>query len=368
MHKIFRSVLHLLAIHSALFMPAFSFAAAEQVAVAVYANDDASKKYERAVQAKLEAILSDAGLTVLDEEKAKKLKNGWVELADPGKLITAEDFVRNAGKYDVSKVYRVSFSGGVSNALDLFYTATASAQLRIIDADARVKSASSSPMGIKGFPPSDALTADAALVNAVQRAVDSVAEASGLAVSVPTIARSLPLGLELHTASVPLSPLERKQPGANDTWTKGAKFFDDGGWTIEEPACKAVSDDGQMGVLGGYTRARRGYGGRLHMVDIASTKELTVFTMHELGPRLSGENGTSEPFACTFLGNWRYLVAMTGNRIACFDVERGQETCNITYSNGPKNGKLSLWKSDKDRYLQVDTDQGTTVYKIAVKK
>lgn len=351
-----------------LLIPHVSFAASEQVAVAVYANDDASKKYERAVQAKMEAILSDAGLTILDEEKAKKLKSGWVELADPGKLITAEDFVRNAGKYDVSKVYRVSFSGGVSHALELFYTATASAQLRVIDAEAKVKSASSAPMGIKGFPPSDALTADAALVNALQRAVDSVAEISGLSVSVPTIAKSIPVTLELQTASVPLTPVDKKSIVSNEAWIKGAKFFDDGGWTVEESACKAVSDDGQMGVLGGYTRARRGYGGRLHMVDITSGKELTIFTMHELGPRLSGENGTSEPFACTFLGNWRYLVAMTGNRLACFDVERGQETCNIAYSNGPKNGKLSIWKSDKDRYLQVETDQGRNVYKIAVKK
>lgn len=340
----------------------------EQVAVAVYANDAAGKKYERAVQAKMESILSDAGLTVLDEERAKKLKNGWVELADPGRLITAEDFVRNAGKYEVSKVYRLSFNGGVSSALDLFYTATASAQLRIIDADAKVKASSSSPMGIKGFPPSDALTADAALVNALQRAVDSVAEASGLSVSVPTIAKSIPLTLEAEASPPTLLPVERRPTTGSDTWTKAAKFFDDGGWTTEEPACKAVSDDGQVGVQGGYTHARRGYGGRLHMVDIATSKEITLFTMHELGPRLSGENGTSEPFACQFLGNWRYLVAMTGNRIACFDVERGQETCNITYSNGPKNGQLSIWKSDKDRYLKVETNQGVNVYRIALKK
>jgi hypothetical protein len=350
------------------FFASGAMAAADQVAVAVYANDAASKKYERAVQAKMETILSDAGLTVLDEEKAKKLKTGWVDLADPGKLITAEDFVRNAGKYEVSKVYRVSFSGGVNNALDLFYTATASAQLRVIDSDAKVKSASSAPMGIKGFPPSDALTADAALINALQRAMDSVAEASGLPVSVPTIAKSIPLTLEAQTATVPLTPLERKEDSTKGAWTKGAKLFDDGGWTIEEPACTAVSDDGQVGVLGGYTRARRGYGGRLHLIDVATAKEFTLFTVHELGPRLSGENGTSEPFACQFLGNWRYLVAMTGNRIACFDVERGQETCNIAYSNGPKNGKLSLWKLEKDRYLKAETDQGTSIYKIVLKK
>ncbi len=340
----------------------------DQVAITVYANDAASKKYERAVQARVESILSDAGITVLDEEKAKKLKNGWVDLADPGHLITAEEFIRNAGKYDVKRVYRVSFTTGLSNPLGLFFTATAAMQVRVIDEEAKVRSSSSVPMGVRGFPPSDALTADAALVNALQRAADSAAEAMGLNVLIPTMARVVPLTLVAEPVPPSGVTLEVSVPNPGNSWAKGAKFFADGGWTTEDEACKAVSDDGQLGVVGGYTHAKRGHGGRLHIIDIATAKELTVFSMHELGPRLSGENGSAEPFACKFLGSWRYLVAMTGNKISCFDVERGLETCSIPYSNGPKSGRLSVWKSGTDRFVKSETDKGSNFYRIALKK
>ena len=345
--------------------PAF---AADQVSVAVFANEASQKKYERAVQARMEEVLTDAGITVLDEEKAKKLRNGWVDLADPGHLVTAEEFMKNAGKFDVKRVYRVSFNAGVTSPLGMFYTATSAVQIRVIDADARVQPFASQPMGIKGFPPSDALTADAAVVNAIQRAVDSAAETSGLSVASPMIAKVIPLTLVAEANPPALVPVESAPGNKGDAWTKGAKFYDNGGWTIEEAACKAVSDDGQMGVLGGYSHARRGHGGRLHLIDIASNQETQVLNMHEIGQRLSGENGTSEPFACQFLGNWRYLIAMTGNKLSCFDVERGLETCTIGYTNGPGKGKLSVWKADADRYIKAETDKGTSYYRIALKK
>ena len=58
--------------------------AADTVAVAVYASDPAFKKYERAVQARLEEILADSGMKPLDEAKARDLRDNWVDLADPG--------------------------------------------------------------------------------------------------------------------------------------------------------------------------------------------------------------------------------------------------------------------------------------------
>lgn len=353
---------------SGLWMVGISAFAADQVSVAVFANDASQKKYERAVQARMEAVLTDAGVTVLDEEKAKKLRTGWVDLADPSHLITAEEFLQNAGKFDVKRVYRVSFNAGVSSPLDLFFTATSAVQIRVIDADAKVQPFASLPMGLKGFPPSDALTADAALVNAMQRAVDSAAEASGLVVSAPTIAKAIPLTLEVDPSPPALVPTEQVVANKPDGWIKGAKLFDNGGWTIEDTACKAVSDDGQMGVLGGYTHAKRGHGGRLHVVDIASGMETMLFNMHDLGPRLSGENGTAEPFACQFLGNWRYLIAMSGNKLSCFDVERGLETCSIAYADGPSKGKMSVWKSGPQRYIKAETDKGTNFYRIVLKK
>ena len=69
--------------------------AADAVAVATFAADPALKKFERAVQARLEAVLADSGLAPLDEDRARDLRDNWVDLADPGHLVTAasKDFM-----------------------------------------------------------------------------------------------------------------------------------------------------------------------------------------------------------------------------------------------------------------------------------
>lgn len=347
--------------------------AADQVAVAVFANEAGASKYERVLQARLESLLADAGMTVLDEAKAKKMKSGWVDLADPGHLVTAEEFLKNAGKYDVSKVYKVSFNTGVSNPLGLFYTATAAVQVRVIDKDARVQSSASTPMGVKGFPPSDGLTADAAVVNALQRAMDSAAQESGVSVLAPTLPRAIPVTLELAgTAPTGLSALALAKPAVADRWTESAVLFGEV-WKKETASCNAVSSDGQLGVLGGYMSEYlrfdkiRNYGGRLHIVDIQQAREVNTFTLHALGKRASGEDGTSEPLACTFLGSWRHVVAMTGNKVSCFDVERGTETCTLPVPGAPSKAAFSLWKAGSDSYLKVETDQGVSYYKIVKK-
>ncbi len=348
--------------------------AADQVAVAVYASDAQYQKYERAVLARMEAVLTDAGITVLDEDKAKKLRTGWVDLADPSHMVTAEEFIQKAGKYDVQRVYRVSFNAGITHPLGLFFTATSAVQIRVIDFDARVKPASSSPMGTKGFPPSDALTSDAALVNALQRAVDSAAEVSGLTVAIPTIARSIPLGLESVSAPPSAAPLPVPAASAiAGDWVRAASLYAED-WKKEDPACQSVSDDGQMGVLGGYVSEFRRweklrlYGSRLHLIDIHNVREQVTFTLHGVGQRASGENGSSEPLACLFLGNWRYLVGMSGNKLACFDVERGLETCSIPLDDAPARATLSIWQAGDQRYVRSESDKGIHFYRIVVQK
>lgn len=347
--------------------------AAEQVAVAVFASEAGSSKYERVLQARLESLLDEAGLTVLDEAKAKKMKTGWVDLADPGHLVTAEEFLKNAGKYDVSKVYKVSFNSGVNSTLGLFYTASAAVQVRVIDKDARVKAGASLPMGVKGFPPSDGLTADAAIVNALQRALDSAAQEAGIPVLAPTLPRAIPLTLELAaTAPAGLTELKVAAPAVGDQWKESAVLLAET-WKKESPGCAAVSSDGQLGVLGGYMSEFlrfdkiRNYGGRLHLIDIAQKKEINTFTLHELGKRASGENGTSEPLACTFLGSWRHLVAITGNKLSCYDVERGTESCSLQVAGAPDKASFSLWQAGSDSYLKVLADGAVSYYKIVKK-
>jgi hypothetical protein len=271
------------------------------VAVAVYANEPALKKYERAVQARLEEILADSGFKPLDEAKARELRDNWVDLADPGHLITAEEIAAKAGRYEVTRVFRASFNAAAVQPLGLYHSATAQLQLRVIDREAQVKATPSLPMGTRGFPPSDATTLDAALVNALQRAVDSAAEAASLKVLAPASARVVPLVLEpvgaLPAQAQPLAEAAAPTPAG---WEKAAVLLAER-WKREEPSCQATSPDGGYAVLGTYAwsldrlardNARR-YGGYLHLVDVKAQKALTQLTLHELGQRGAGENGSS---------------------------------------------------------------------------
>lgn len=77
------------------------------MAVIVYPQSTLAKQYARIALARLEQVLTDNGVTLLDQKKAEELKKGWKKLEDPGALITAEKFVKSAGKYAIEGVYRV---------------------------------------------------------------------------------------------------------------------------------------------------------------------------------------------------------------------------------------------------------------------
>lgn len=350
--------------------------AAEKVAVAVFAGDPAAKRYEKAVQARLEEILADSGFEPLDEVKAKDLRDNWVDLADPGHLITAEEIAAKAGKYEVQRVFRASFTTGSSQPLGLFHSATAQLQLRVIDRDARVKAHQSAPMGTRGFAPSDATTADAALVNALQRAVDSVAEAATLKVLAPAAARALPLTLEAVAAPpTGLQPLDVAARPVAPGWESAAVLLSER-WRGEDRHCTAVSPDGGFAVQGTLAwsvdrlardNARR-YGGYLHLINVADKREVAQLTVHELGQRGAGENGPSAALACSFLGDWRHLVAASGNRLVCFDVERGRETCSLPVAGAPDKASLHLLAGGSERFVELRTPRGSSFYRVATRR
>ena len=345
--------------------PAAPARAAQTVAVAVYAADPAMKKFERAVQSRLEEVLADSGLAPLDEARAKELRDNWVDLADPGHLVTAEEIAAKAGRYEVQRIYRLSFSVDTARPLGLYHSAAAQMQLRVIDREARVQSQQSLPMGTRGFAASDAATPEAAIVNALQRAVDSVAEAAKLKVLAPATPRSLSLRLEPVAALPPgAQPLAQAAPAPPAGWEGRATLLAER-WRREEPSCRAVSPDGGYGVLGTYAssldrlardNARR-YGGYLHLVDLRAAQPVVQLTLHELGQRGAGENGASAALACQFLGSWRHLVAASGNRLACFDVERGRETCSIALAEAlpyePGRAQLRVLQAAGEGYVEL---------------
>lgn len=349
--------------------------AADNVAVAVYASDPALKKYEKAVQARLEEVLADSGLQPLDEAKARQLRDNWVDLADPSHLITAEEIAAQAGKFEVKRIYRVSFTADASMPLGLYHSAAAQLQLRVIDKDAKVAASQSAPMGTKGFAASDASTADAALVNALQRAVDSVGEAAGLKVLAPVSARVVPINLEavaaLPAGAEPLGGAAAAAKVVAAGWEAAAPLMNER-YRREEVGCQATSPDGGYGVVGSYAWSMdrlapnlgRKYGGYLHVLDLKDKKALTQLTLHELGNRGAGEDGTSAAIACSFLGSWRYLVAASGNRLACWDVERGRETCNVPIAYKPEKATIRVLQAGTERFVELKSDRGQSAFKI----
>ena len=359
-------------------LPARPAWAADNVAVAVFAADPALKKFERAVQTRLEAVLADSGLAPLDEARARELRENWVDLADPGHLVTAEEIAEKAGRYDVKRVYRLSFTADATQPLGLYHSAAAQLQLRVIDREARVTSHQSLPMGTRGFAASDASTPEAALVNALQRAVDSVAEAAGLQVLAPATARVVNLRLE-PVAALPAGaePLAQAAAEAPAGWEGQARLLSER-WRREEPSCRAVSPDGAYAVLGTYAwsldrlardNARR-YGGYLHLIDLRASQPVVQLTVHELGQRGAGESGSSAALACQFLGSWRHLVAASGNRVACFDVERGRETCSIALaeplSYEPGRAQLRVLRAAGEGFVELSSGSSRAAWRIAI--
>jgi len=369
-----RRFVSLLVFASAWFALSPAWAEGTHVTAAAYMSDPKFAAYEKVALARAEELLGDSNYVVLDEAKAKQLKKGWVDLADPGHVITAEEFIKRAGKYDIEKVVRIGVSVSVKPVLGLFYSATATAEIRIVDKSAKVQAFTLDGMGTRGIPPSDGLTEGAAISNAIQRAVDGAAQRAGLTVLSPALPKAVPLVLE-PVAGAPADAEMASAAGDVSTepaWASAAKFAKET-WRGEDKVCLAVSPDGQVGAVGGYTWAvnrlggmTRAYGGRVHLIDTQQAQEFNVHTVHAVGAREAGEDSSSAPLACGFVGNWRYLVVATGNVLSCYDVERGAETCRLPLKGGIAKGQLSVGRLGSNAYVALQSDKGKAYYRIVV--
>jgi hypothetical protein len=339
----------------------------DKVAVVVYGQDEVASRYQRVAQTRFEQILLDNGVVVLDQDKAEELKDTWGRLSDPGALITAEDFVENAGKYEISGIYRIYLSAGHAAGLAATFTATASADIRFVDADARLKAAASAPMGTKGMPPSDGLTEAAALNNAIQRAVDHSAVTIGLAVMDTTNPRLVRLALEQVDAlpeGVAAVPATSPLP-TDSVWVGHARLQKDD-WTSEEPTCVRVSPDGHMGVVGTYLvrtafnfgRPTRSYASYLHVVDAEARNEVERFEVSLKDPRY--QRGGSRITDCLFLRSWRYVAAVSQSHLIFADTERGVELGRHYFSDPFERATLTHLHGKSGDYLVV-TEGGRRV-------
>lgn len=346
----------------------------QKTAVVVVVLNDLARPFKKNALSRIEGILFDNAIEVLDQEKAEELKDVFKTLDDPGAFVTAETFVENAEKFAIKGLIAVYLNVDIVKGLAGYYTATAQADVRFIDeADARVESLVTIPMGSPGRPPSDGLTQNSAAINAVQRAVDDACVKLGLELLDPATPRSVRLSLE-GPISVP-SASNLKRTSESDVSLSKYAILEKQKWRGEEVTCTAKDPAGALGAVGGYIidtdfrrRPQRLYGSRIHLIDIHAKKEITTFDCHAVEKKSNREKGTYQILDCMFVQNWRYLSAVTGNNLFLWDTERGSLQASVALQKPIKSVTLSLHSENDKNYLVLDTGLKQIAYQIVRKK
>jgi hypothetical protein len=340
----------------------------DQVAVMVFAKTPMAKKMKRVAQTRLENVLLDNGITILDQGKANKLKNVWKRLEDPGYFVTAEDFVANASGYEIDGLIRLYLNADATSAMAGFHSATAQADIRFVDEEANVEAYTTIPMGVPGKPPSDGLTRNAALVNAVQRAVDEAASKTGLEIIDYAKPRTLNYVLQ-GPIDMSLNPLEPQK--SDDNSYDGYANLANKTWTREEVSTRCKAPSGQLAAVGGYIRETSGgmsrsYYSKIHLVDLGEKKETGSFD--STTKKKKGKRGRVKLLDCLFINNWRYLTAVTGLELFLWDTERGKLMSSIRLDKGLKKAVLSYTKYNNNDYVSILSGRHVYHYQISRKK
>jgi len=365
-----KSVIKFIAL--SLFVSPFMFsgdlkAATRKAAVVVYPQSSIATKYVRIAQTRMEQVLTDNGMMILDQKKAAELKKGWKKLEDPGALITAEEFVKSAGKYDIDGVYRVYLNADSTKGLAGIYIATALADIRFIGEDAQIRSSASPAMGVKGIPPSDGLTESAAISNAIQRAIDSTLQPMGIQVLDFTNPRLFNVALKSLPPTDPPIPEKRPEPLSDDDPIIKLANLKDSFALSEEVTCANRTPDDKMVVIGGYLRKTQGgrlYGSMIHVLDREANKEVITFETAPVATRKAEEKGGAKILDCMFISNWRYLVAVTNSKLFLWDVERGAVMNALFLDEAIDKAKLEYSKSGDKDLLSVIGDGERLVFQI----
>ena len=340
----------------------------DTVAVMVFDKTPMAKKMKRAAQSRLENILLDNDITILDQSKADELKNVWKRLEDPGYFVTAEDFVTNASGYEIDGLIRLYLNAEVTSALAGFHSATAQADIRFVDQEANVEAYTTIPMGVPGKPPSDGLTKNAALVNAVQRAVDEASAKTGLEIIDYAKPRTLSYVLQ-GPVEISLNPI-RPQKSEDKSYEDYASMADKT-WTREEVSTSCKAPSGELAAVGGYIREtsggmRRSYYSKIHLVDLADKKETGSFD--STTKKKKGKKGKVKLLDCLFINNWRYLVAVTGLELFLWDTERGKLMSSIQLEGGLKQAEIAYTRYNSNDYISVLSDDKKLHYQISRQK
>ncbi|MGJ8669168.1 MAG: hypothetical protein ACSHXK_06740 [Oceanococcus sp.] len=343
----------------------------KRVAVVVHAQNPTAKKLQRAAQSRLELILQDNGITVVDREESEKLKSIWTKLEDPGYFVTAEDFLENTSQANVELdgLVVAYLSADTSPALGGYFSATAHADIRFVDSQAEVSSIRSQPQGVPGRPPSDGLTKLAALINATQRSIDEAAENFGLTLMDPASPRSMRLtmtGPVDPPASAVFSnsstPLTKQELAIAELLDKSSNH--------EKIRCHARAPGGELGVVGTqqFTLPRgrpfRQQGSRLHLIDLSDKRPLLIFDTQVVGDKPKAHSGSAAALGCIFVSGWRYLAAVTGDLVSLWDVERGTQLAQLQLPDGIDEAELLSSHSSAGDFILVRSGKRQWAYRI----
>ena len=346
----------------------------QQTAVVVYPLNPKAERFTRNALSRIEGILLDNGVDVLDREKAEALKDVFKTLDDPGAFVTAETFVENSEKLAIKGLVALYLSVDDQKGLAEYYTATAHVDVRYIGAeDAKVHALATPPMGAPGSPPSDGLTRNSAVINAVQRSVDNVCQELGFELIDPATPRSVALVLE-GPVSVP-DGLEISRTSSQGSSLKKYARLEDEAWRGEDVTCAVIAPGGSTGAVGGYIvdtdfrrKPQRLYGSRVHLIDVEAGQEILALDCHTVEKKAGHEKGTRKILDCMFVLNWRYLSAVTGNEVFLWDTERGRRMASAILTKPLKKAKLGLGRTPEGSYLVISSGSKQLAYKITRKK
>jgi hypothetical protein len=345
-----------------------------QTAVVVYPLNPTAERFTRNALSRVEGILMDNGVDVLDREKAETLKDVFNTLDDPGAFVTAETFVENSEKLAIKGLVALYLSVDDQKGLAEYYTATAHVDVRYIgEEDARVHALATPPMGSPGSPPSDGLTRNSAVINAVQRAVDNACDKLGFELIDPASPRSVTLALE-GPLTVPEGVTISRTSTKGSSIKKYARLEDEA-WRGEDVTCAAISPGGSTGAVGGYIvdtdfrrKPQRLYGSRVHLIDVQAGREILALDCHTVEKKAGHEKGTRKILDCMFVLNWRYLSAVTGNEVFLWDTERGRLMASARLTKPLKKAQLGLGTTSEASYLIIRSGNKQIAYKIVRKK
>ena len=104
----------------------------------------------------------------------------------------------------------------------------------------------------------------------------------------------------------------------------------------------AKSRGGELAVVGTYLtdtdfqrHPPRLFGAKLHLIDVAEKqREINSLPVYDVERKARWEKGTREILDCMFLGNWRFVAAVTGSEVMLLDTDRGEIVSRVRLNSG----------------------------------